>query len=106
MTRTVRRRFVVASIACLLAVSTLAGAVGAGSLDAAPPRPVAPPGSLAAFAERAGATADHGPARATAFRDTIELIILVTMCAIVVAFYSASSGGQGRKRVPTRIRRR
>ena len=106
MTRTERRGLVLGSIACLLAVSALAGAVSAASLDAAPPEPVSPPASLAAFAERAGAPADQGPARATSFRDTVELIILVATCGIVVAFYSASSGGQGRKRVLTRIRRR
>jgi hypothetical protein len=103
MGRTEQRPFVVGSIACLLALSAVAGAVASDVPDAAPPDPSSLPASAVAFAERATDAGHEAPA---SFRNVVELMILVATCGIVVAFYSASSGGQGRKRVLMRIRRR
>jgi hypothetical protein len=108
MDGTERRVLVVGTIACLLALSALAGAASSAAVDGAPPDSSPLPGSPAAFAERASGARDDGPAAhgQASFRNALELMILVATCGIVVAFYSAFSGGQGRKRVLMRIRRR
>ena len=112
MDGTERRVLVVGTIACLLALSAVAGAASSAGVDVAPPvsspQPSPQPGSPVAFAERASGARDDGQAlySQASFRNAIELMILVATCGIVVAFYSAFSGGQGRKRVLMRIRRR
>jgi hypothetical protein len=106
MDGTERRVLVVGTIACLLALSAVAGAASSAGVDAAPPVSSPQPGSPVAFAERATGARDDGPGLPSSFRSAVELMILVTTCGIVVAFYSAFSGGQGRKRVLMRIRRR
>ena len=108
MDGTERRVLVVGTIACLLALSAVAGAASSAGVDVAPPVSSPQPGSPVAFAERASGARDDGQAlySQASFRNAIELMILVATCGIVVAFYSAFSGGQGRKRVLMRIRRR
>ena len=108
MDGTERRVLVVGTIACLLALNAVAGAARSDGVAAARPDSSLLPGSPVAFAERASGARDDGPALQSqaSFRNAIELMILVATCGIVVAFYSAFSGGQRRKRVLMRIRRR
>ena len=101
------RVLVTGSIACLLALSAVAGVASSAGLDEVPPVASSRLESPAAFAERASARPEAPAARAVAsFRNTVELMLLVAACGIAVALYSAFSGGQGGKRVLMRIRRR
>ena len=102
------RVLVAGSIACLLALSALAGVASCAVPGEMPPVSSPRHESPGAFAERAsGPREDASGFRGIAsFRNAVELLILVAACGLVVAFYSASTGGQGGKRVLMRIRRR
>ena len=105
MGRTARRLFISAWIGSLLALTAIAGAAAPAARDEAA-SPAALPASAAAFAERTAG--GHSPALKAdgSLRTAIELIVLALTCGIVVAFYSASGGGRGSRRVQMRIRRR
>jgi hypothetical protein len=107
MGRTERQRFVLGSVVFLLALSGFADGGALAASDAVGEPPSSLDGSPVAFAERVTGGQDHGPGSKAggSFRTAIELIVLVAVCGIAVAFYSASDGRGGR-RVLTRTRRR
>lgn len=108
MRPTGRRILVQALIVCLIAPSAPATAevpAVPGQTRAAASRP---PASLEAFAEQVVGADGLRPARRPegSFRSAIELVILAVICGLVAALYSASDGGRGSRRGPTRLRRR
>jgi hypothetical protein len=91
-----------ASIALLLVSSVLPAAAAPATGGASEGDPSEPP---AVFAERI--TASHGGSTGKgSMQNAIELIVLATVCAIGVAFYSSASSGRDGTDVSTRIRRR
>ena len=92
----------VASIALLLVSSVLPAVAAPAPGGASGVNLSEPP---AVFAERI--TASHGGSTGKgSMQNAIELIVLATVCAIGVAFYSSASSARNDTQVSTRERRR
>jgi hypothetical protein len=97
------RWFLAASIVLLLVSSVLPAVAAPAPGGASGVNPSEPP---AVFAERI--TARHGgySGKQGSIQDAIELIVLATVCAIGVAFYSSATPGRDGTQVSMRLRRR
>jgi|SRR5690242_12669414 hypothetical protein len=94
-------RWSLVALIALLLVSSVLPAVAASAPGGA--REVNPSESPVVFAERI--TASHDT-RKGSMQNVIELIVLATVCAIGVAFYSSASSGRDDTQVSMRGRRR
>ena len=102
MDRTERWCLVAASIVLLLVPSVLPAVAAPAPGGASEVNLSEPP---AAFAERI-TTRHRGSAGKGSMQEAIELIVLATVCAIGVAFYSSASSDRDDTQVSTRERRR
>lgn len=93
----------VASIVLLLVSSVLPAVAAPAPGGASAVNPSEPP---AVFAERITASRGGYPGKQGSIQDAIELIVLATLCAIGVAFYSSATSGHDDTQVSTRLRRR